>query len=99
MTESIQEHVGDMIPKQRMIDLEKATIIDLTCDETGKVWVNVDGKCLVRIGKVQHVSLYGFNLTGAKEPSFHKSFVPGEATLTAEFDERSGGVESEGYSG
>ena len=57
-----------------MVDLLDATIIDLTCDETGKVWVNVDGKCLVRIGKVKHISLYG--LIGG-DASFHRSFVPG----------------------
>jgi hypothetical protein len=75
-----------------MTDLLDATIIDLTIDETGKIWVNVDGKCLVRIGKAKHVSLYGL---GPGNASFHKSFAAGELAPIVPFDKRSGGVEKD----
>jgi hypothetical protein len=90
MDESIQDHVsGVSATKPKMIDLLQAKIIDLTCDETGKVWVNVDGKCLIRIGRVEYVSLKW-------DASYHKSHFSGSTgeaipVVNAE-------VENKGYS-
>lgn len=33
-----------------MLDLENADAVEFMVDTTGKVWLNVDGKCVVRIG-------------------------------------------------
>lgn len=33
-----------------MIDLYNAEIVEIKVDRAGKTWINVDGKCLLRIG-------------------------------------------------
>lgn len=38
-----------------MDDRIDANAVEFTVDETGKVWVNVDGKCVLRIGHAKHV--------------------------------------------
>jgi len=40
-----------------MIDLPEANHIEIVTDATGKVWVNVDEKCQLRIGKVASLQL------------------------------------------
>jgi hypothetical protein len=40
-----------------MLDKETAQIVELRIDSTGKVWVNVDEVCAVRIGKVATLQL------------------------------------------
>lgn len=35
-----------------MQDIVSANVVELTIDETGKLWLNVDGKCGFRIGEV-----------------------------------------------
>lgn len=36
-----------------MIDKLNASDIEIVLDELGKVWINVDGECVVRIGRVE----------------------------------------------
>lgn len=38
-----------------MIDLIKAKKVDFSVDQTGKVWVNVDDQCVLRIGEATDV--------------------------------------------
>lgn len=38
-----------------MDDRLDAEVLELQVDETGKVWVNVDGICVLRIGRVKTV--------------------------------------------
>ena len=38
-----------------MIDLLDATEVEFYVDNTGKCWLNVDGKCLVRIGHAKKI--------------------------------------------
>lgn len=38
-----------------MNDILSANIVEITIDKTGKLWVNVDGKCQLRIGQVHDV--------------------------------------------
>lgn len=38
-----------------MDDRLSATSVEFQVDQTGKVWLNVDGKCVVRIGKADQV--------------------------------------------
>lgn len=42
-----------------MDDRISATVVEFQMDHTGKVWVNVDGKCALRIGKARFVSAVG----------------------------------------
>tara|TARA_Y100000034_G_scaffold113340_1_gene148250 strand:+ start:99 stop:257 length:159 start_codon:yes stop_codon:yes gene_type:complete len=36
-----------------MIDLTKADHVEIFMDQQHKLWVNVDGKCLLRVGTVE----------------------------------------------
>lgn len=38
-----------------MVDLHKGSVVQFSVDTRGKLWVNVDGKCVLRIGKVDTV--------------------------------------------
>ena len=38
-----------IVRDHQMIDLIEADIVEITIDTTGKLWVNVDGRCLLRI--------------------------------------------------
>ena len=40
-----------------MLDLITAEGLELKIDPTGKVWVNVNGKCLFRAGYVSHITI------------------------------------------
>lgn len=40
-----------------MIDREKAQVVNITVDDTGKLWVNVDGMCVVRIAECDVVTM------------------------------------------
>jgi len=40
---------------RRMQDAAKAAVVEFLFDDTGKVWLNIDGKCAVRIGEVTNV--------------------------------------------
>ena len=37
----------------KLDDRMKSTVVEILADETGKVWVNVDGVCILRIGTVK----------------------------------------------
>lgn len=39
----------------KMIDLLEAIEVEFYVDSTGKVWLNVDGKCAVRIGRAEKI--------------------------------------------
>jgi hypothetical protein len=39
------------------LDLLDAEHVEFIVDNTGKVWVNVDGKCVVRIGHAEDVTI------------------------------------------
>lgn len=46
-------------PQPKMCDLIDAEVVEVLIDSTGKLWVNVDGLCKLRIGhadsiKVEH---------------------------------------------
>lgn len=65
----------------KMQDIVSADIVELTIDDTGKLWLNVDGKCGFRIGKIDNAfveaagekkQIYGqpvsnFHLDGSRE--------------------------------
>lgn len=40
-----------------MDDRLKAKYVELIVDDTGKLWLNVDGQCVVRIGHVDEVNI------------------------------------------
>lgn len=40
-----------------MIDLTSSKAVDLRVDNTGKLWLNIDGHCVVRIGHIESLSL------------------------------------------
>lgn len=40
-----------------MADLESCEGLEVVQDQTGKVWVNVNGKCLFRAGYAAHFSV------------------------------------------
>lgn len=44
-----------MNDSKSMLDIEKASVVEFTVDEEGKVWVNVDGTCRLRIGYAETV--------------------------------------------
>lgn len=44
-----------MDDSKSMLDIEKASVVEFTVDEEGKVWVNVDGICRLRIGYAETV--------------------------------------------
>ena len=43
----------------KIVDLATAGVVELTVDDTGKVWVNVDGKCRLRVGRAGTVRADG----------------------------------------
>lgn len=40
-----------------MIDLLNCKQIEFIVDSTGKVWVNLDGRCVVRVGKPEDIHI------------------------------------------
>lgn len=44
---------------RKMIDIDKAYEVEIAVDDTGKLWINVDGICLLRIGKVFKLMIKG----------------------------------------
>jgi Lon protease-like protein len=38
-----------------MVDMLDAEVVEVTLDQFGKLWVNVDGVCRLRIGKIKHI--------------------------------------------
>lgn len=42
-------------PRLRMVDLSESEVVEVSRDDTGKVWVNVDGVCVCRIGRTVHL--------------------------------------------
>ena len=40
----------------RMIDMLDAEKVEVLLDDTGKLWVNVDGACRLRIGAIKHLA-------------------------------------------
>jgi hypothetical protein len=45
-----------MRPDQKLTDIISADVVEITVDDTGKIWVNVDGECRLRIGKATVVN-------------------------------------------
>ena len=43
------------MPKLELQDALKAEVVEITVDDTGKLWVNVDGRCVLRIGHCDSV--------------------------------------------
>ncbi len=41
----------------KMNDFDKAQLFEVTVDDNGKCWVNVDGVCMVRIQLAHHVQI------------------------------------------
>jgi Lon protease-like protein len=41
--------------KDKMIDQLDAETVEVKVDQFGKLWVNVDGICRLRIGKIKHI--------------------------------------------
>lgn len=39
-------------PKKSLVDLGEAQDIEVVVDHQGKLWVNVDGVCVLRIGEL-----------------------------------------------
>lgn len=38
-----------------MKDITEAGVVECTFDHTGKLWVNVDGKCVLRVNKCKEI--------------------------------------------
>lgn len=59
--ESLREAVNvmaDMLPTEHKLDdRPHAQIVGLIVDTSGKLWINVDGKCSLRIGRVENLSI------------------------------------------
>jgi hypothetical protein len=51
----------DRLAIERTIELPMAKVVELEIDATGKLWVNIDGKCLLRIGHVLDNALLSVN--------------------------------------
>lgn len=44
-----------------LLDLYAAEEVEFIVDANGeKVWINIDGKCAVRVGKVKHIKVEGY---------------------------------------
>lgn len=52
-----EEMRSEILERHAMLDLTNCKSISLEVDRTGKLWVNVDGKCAVRVGKAENVSI------------------------------------------
>jgi len=39
--------------KYQMVDLQEARHVEVSVDTTGKLWINVDNVCIMRVGKVR----------------------------------------------
>lgn len=46
-----------------MIDMLNAGTVEIEIDETGKLWINVDGACRLRIGKAETIIIDHRSLT------------------------------------
>lgn len=38
-----------------LLDLREALAVEIVRDETNKLWINLNGKCLLRIGKLKYL--------------------------------------------
>lgn len=54
----------------KQVDLLDARIVEVEMDSTGKLWVNVDGVCRLRIGHVQNIKI---ELPDGLRHSLHKT--------------------------
>lgn len=43
--------------KIKLIDLHEASEVEFIVDQHDKVWLNIEGKCAVRIGKANRVTI------------------------------------------
>jgi hypothetical protein len=41
----------------KMVDLLDATEVEFHVDVTGKCWLNLNGKCLLRVGRARHIAI------------------------------------------
>jgi hypothetical protein len=58
----------------KMIDLAACTEIEFLVDSNGrKVWMNIDGKCAVRVGEATHIVI---TMMGAVAEERHKVAPP-----------------------
>ena len=48
---------NDLVASSGMVDIVLAGAVDITLDQFGKLWVNVDGKCVLRIGHCNTVTM------------------------------------------
>jgi hypothetical protein len=42
-----------------MTDLQEVNTVEISVDQTGKLWINIDGKCALRIGHCAEVKFEG----------------------------------------
>lgn len=40
-----------------MVDLHTVEEVEVSIDDTGKLWINVNGKCLLRVGKPARITI------------------------------------------
>lgn len=44
---------------EEMFDRIEARVVEFTTDETGKCWLNIDGRCIARVGFVEQIIIDG----------------------------------------
>ena len=61
-----------------MHDSLTAKAVELTIDDTGKLWVNIDGICVARVGLIQevHIEIVG-------QPKQHILIIPPKDSFIA----------------
>lgn len=52
------------LDKVKLVDLFEAITVEITIDEQNKLWVDVDGKCVLRIGSADR---YIVNIDGIRK--------------------------------
>lgn len=64
MAEAVQRSAADFAGV--LTDLRQAGKVEVIADDTGKIWVNVDGVCALRIQQVTYIAVN----TTAVDPAF-----------------------------
>lgn len=50
-TEALSKNFSDI--STTMIDIQDVDTVEIFIDHAGKLWINVDGRCRLRIGKIK----------------------------------------------
>lgn len=50
-------NIDEQVAQAKMVDIFDTNHVEVLIDQTNKLWINVRGKCLLRIGQVDKIEI------------------------------------------